>query len=286
MPLEPFSRLESSLAVSTSPRARTALARADLESLLRTRQLDRTLTTALPLATPSQDPDASAATGVDALDARLGGGLPRGQISELVGPRSSGRTSLMLQMLTAATARGEIVALVDALDTLDVESAAEAGIDLDRLLWVRGHVVPNPGLCRDMNQRAMEQAVRALALILQAGNFGLVVFDVADAPADAVRRLPFTTWLRLQRIVEGSQTTCLLVGSEAMARSAAGLSLRTRAGIRDQRLGIREITESTGVRFGNRLFEGLDIETRVVRARIRAHEDATVAVRTIAANCA
>jgi len=276
------------------------LARADLESLLRTRQLDRTLTTALPVATPSQDPDASAATGVDALDARLGGGLPRGQISELVGPRSSGRTSLMLQMLTAATARGEIVALVDALDTLDVESAAEAGIDLDRLLWVRGHVVPNPGLCRDMNQRAMEQAVRALALILQAGNFGLVVFDVADAPADAVRRLPFTTWLRLQRIVEGSQTTCLLVGSEAMARSAAGLSLRARAGVRDQGLragireqglGIREIAESTeqlrtGIRFGDRLFEGLDMETRVVRARIRAHEDATVAVRTIAANCA
>jgi len=206
----------------------------------------------------------------------------------------------MLQMLAAATARGEIVALVDALDTLDVESAAAAGIDLDRLLWVRGHVVSNPGLCRDMNQRAMEQAVRALALILQAGNFGLVVFDVADAPADAVRRLPFTTWLRLQRIVEGSQTTCLLVGSEVMARSAAGLSLRARAGVRDQGLragireqglGIREIAESTeqlrtGIRFGDRLFEGLDMETRVVRARIRAHEDATVAVRTIAANCA
>ena len=88
---------------------------------------------------------AVAPSGVTALDARLGGGFPRGQLSELVGPRSSGRTSLLLQMLAAATARGELVALVDALDMLDVESAAAAGVDLDRLLWIRGHVVANPG---------------------------------------------------------------------------------------------------------------------------------------------
>ena len=62
-----------------------------------------------------------------------------------------------------------------------------AGVDLDRLLWIRGHVVPNPGLCRDMNQRALEQAIRALTLVLQAGNFGLVAFDAGEAPADALR---------------------------------------------------------------------------------------------------
>ena len=129
-------------------------------------------------------------------------------------------------MLAAATARGELVALVDALDMLDVESAAAAGVDLERLLWIRGHVVSNPGLCRDMNQRALEQAIRALALVLQAGNFGLVAFDAAEAPADALRRLPFTTWLRLQRMVEGSQTACVLVGAEPMARSSAGLTLQ------------------------------------------------------------
>src|SRR5262245_28413713 len=247
------------------------LARADLESLLRTRKLDRTLTTALP----GLPEIAVASTGIDALDAIVGGGLPRGQVSEIVGPRSSGRTSLMLQLLASATARGELVALVDALDMLDVESAASAGIDLTRVLWVRGHVVTNPGMCRDMNQRALEQAIRALALILQAGNFGLVVFDAAEAPADALRRLPFTTWLRLQRMVEGSQTTCVLVGGETMARSSAGLTLR--AGIRDWGLGIR---------FADRLFEGLNIHTRVVRARARANEEATVALSTAATNCA
>src|SRR5258706_10486716 len=118
-------------------------------------------------------------------------------------------------MLAAATARGELVALVDALDMLDVESAAAAGVDLDRLLWVRGHVVTNPGMCRDMNQRALEQAIRAFALVLQAGNFGLVVFDAAEAPADPIRRLPFTTSLRLQRMVEGTPTACVPAGRQA-----------------------------------------------------------------------
>ncbi len=106
------------------------------------------------------------------------------------------------------------------------------------LLWIRGHVVTNQGLCRDLNQRALEQAIRALTLVLQAGNFGLVVFDVAEAPADAVRRLPFTTWLRLQRMVEGSQTACVLVGSEPMARSSAGLTLSLRC--RASGIGIRD----------------------------------------------
>src|SRR5438093_11137932 len=132
------------------------LARADLESLLRTRHLDRTLTTTPPPLDPagSRDEAVVAPTGVTELDAFLGGGLPRGHISELAGPRSSGRTSLMLRMLASATARGELVALVDALDMLDVESAAAAGIDLERLLWGRGHVGSNPGMCRDLHQRA------------------------------------------------------------------------------------------------------------------------------------
>src|SRR2546422_10356587 len=228
-------------------------ARADLESLLRARKLDRALTTALPPG----DCSTVAPSGIPALDARLGGGLPRGHLSELVGPRSSGRPSLLLRLLAAAAARGELVALVDALDMFDAGSAAAAGVDLNRLLWIRGHVVSNPGLCRDLNQRAIEQAVKAFTLVLEAGNFGLVALDAGEAPPHAMRRLPFTTWFRLQRIVEGSQTASVLVGSEPMARSSAGLTLRL--GIRDPRFGIR---------FSGRLFDGLDIEARIVRARV------------------
>jgi hypothetical protein len=247
-----------------------ALARADLESLLRTKRLDRTLTTALPQADP-RDEHALAPSGISALDARLGGGFPRGQLSELVVPRSSGRTSLLLQTIAAATARNELVALVDALDMFDVESAAAAGVDLSQLLWIRGHLVTNQGMCRELNQRAIEQAIRAFTLVLQAGNFGLAIFDVAEAPADAVRRLPFTTWLRLQRMVEGSQTACLLLGGEPMARSSAGLTLR---------LGLR--AEGSGQRFSERLFDGLDVEARIVRARAREQEEARVALSTSA----
>ena len=203
-----------------------SLARADLESLLHTKKLDRTLTSG-----PRPELD-RAPTGHTTLDALLHGGVPRGQVSELVGPRSSGRTRLLLQLLAAATARGELVALIDALDMFDVESAAEAGIDLDRLLWIRGFVVPNPGLCCDLNQRAMVQAIRAFTLVLQAGQFGIVAFDAGEAPAEAIRRLPFTTWLRLQRMVAGTQTACLLVGSARpgqMSRSPAGLTLQAPA---------------------------------------------------------
>ena len=249
-----------------------ALARAELESLLRARRLDRTLTSALPDC-PSRDALVVAATDVASLDALLLGGLPRGQLSDVVGGRSSGRTSVALQMLAAATARGEYVALIDALDMLDVVSAAEAGVDFDRLLWIRGHVVINPGLCRDMNQRAVVQAIKALTLVLQAGNFGLVVLDLADAPGNALRRLPFTTWLRLQRILEGSQTACVLVGSEPVARSSAGLTLR---------LG-RKAQGSEG--FAHNLKAhgtSLEITASVIRARTHAHQETVVALATAA----
>ena len=249
-------------------------ARAHLESLLRAKRLDRTLTTSLPPLDP-HDELAVAPSGITALDARLGGGFPRGHLSEIVGVRTSGRTSVLLQLLAAATMRGELVALVDALDRFDVASGAAAGIDLDRLLWIRGHVVANPGLCRDLNQRALEQAVKAVTLVLQAGNFGVVAFDVADAPPDAIRRLPFTTWLRLQRTIEGSQTLGVLVGSEPMARSSAGLTVQlttkqSESGDAGHRF--------PGRRFPGRLFEGLDIEARVIRARARWQEQCDVRV--------
>jgi recombination protein RecA len=254
------------------------LARAHLESLLRTRRLDRTLTTALPPPDLQglADETVVAASGIPALDARLGGGFPRGHLSELVGPRSSGRTSVLLRLLASATTRGELVAVVDALDMFDVASADAAGIQLDRLLWVRGHVVSDPGLCRDLNRRALEQAIRAFTLVLQAGNFGVVVFDVAEAPADAVRGLPFTTWLRLQRLLEGSQTAGVLVGAAPMARSSSGLTLKL--GIRGSAGGAR------GVRFGARLFEGFEIEARIVRARSHLNQETSVAFGTLAAH--
>src|SRR5271169_529467 len=75
-------------------------------------------------------------TGVAALDA-LTGGLPRGALSEIAGATSSGRTGVMLAALAETTRRQEVCALMDASDSFDPSSAAAAGVDLDRLLWVR-----------------------------------------------------------------------------------------------------------------------------------------------------
>jgi recombination protein RecA len=286
-------------------KAGAATTRPDRDSLiaaLAARRLDCTLTTSLAPIDPC-DETAIGATNIPSLDAQLGGGFPRGQLSELVGARSSGRTSMLLQMMAAATARGELVALVDALDMFDVSSAVAAGVDLDRLLWIRGHVVSNPGLCRDMNQRAMEQAVRALTLALQAGNLGLVVLDVGEAPAEALRRLPFTTWLRLQKMVEGRQTMCVIVGNEPMARSSAGLTVLVgprqtdvvsgfppppKAAARlaeapSGREGGSRTVKLSG-KFSDRLFEGFDLTARVVRARTRQYEDSVASFSTAVAH--
>src|SRR3712207_1442982 len=104
-----------------------------LESALRDRKLDRTLTTALP-ALERTDATGLVPFGIDALDARLRGGLPRGQLSELAGATGTGRLTLLFQLMAAATRRGEVAAFVDTCDRLDVGSAAAAGVCLERLL--------------------------------------------------------------------------------------------------------------------------------------------------------
>jgi recombination protein RecA len=75
-------------------------------------------------------------SGIPALDA-LTGGLPRGCLTEICGPASSGRTTILLAALAASSRRGEYCAVIDASDALDPYSLAAAGIDLDHLLWVR-----------------------------------------------------------------------------------------------------------------------------------------------------
>src|SRR5690348_8961531 len=119
-------------------------ARADLESLLQHHRLDHTLTTVRRPA-PVVEP---LSTGLADLDRYLDGGLPRGQVSELVGPVSSGRTSLLVRLIASATAQGELTALVDGLDRFDPSSAAAAGVTLDQVLWIRGHLMSHPGFGR------------------------------------------------------------------------------------------------------------------------------------------
>jgi hypothetical protein len=208
----------------------SATCRADVEALLRAKKLDRTL---VPVTKDSGIARAieTMATGLVELDQQLGGGLPLGQFSEIVGPRSSGLTSLLMAMLTATTARGELAALVDTFDMFDVESMAAAGVRLDRLLWVRGETstAAFPPLTAGRRQpgadRAIERALKAMNLILQAGGLSLVALDLADAPIQALRRIPMTTWLRLQKALEGQQAAAVVTGAVPMSRSAGGVTL-------------------------------------------------------------
>lgn len=180
-----------------------------LEALLREKKLDSTLPEMR--VTP---PERLASIGRNELDAALGGGLRRGQLSEIVGAPSSGRSTLLLQALAAATAdRAEAAALVDASGTFDPGSAAAQGVDLARLLWV----------CSRPDQDA--RAIKAYSLILQAGGFGLVALDLADRPPVLLRRFPWTTWMRLARMVEGHDTVALLIAPEHLARSAGGATI-------------------------------------------------------------
>src|SRR5712692_1828240 len=74
---------------------------------------------------------------VEPLDRLLAGGLPKGKLTELVGRRSSGRFAIALAALASATSSGDAAALVDLDGHLDPQSAVEAEVDLERLLWIR-----------------------------------------------------------------------------------------------------------------------------------------------------
>lgn len=223
-----------------------ATARAALESLLRDRKLDVTLTTARPWTAAPED--RVAATGIAGIDHPLGGGVRRGHVSEIIGPRSSGRSTVLCRAMAAATARGEVVALIDTCDRFDPLAAADAGVDLSRVLWVR-------------ERGDTTRALKATNLVLQAGGFGIVAFDLADVHAMAIRQFPHTTWMRIARVVEGSQTAVVLIGSDRIARSAGGatIALDTAAG------SIRGTWHGANDR--SRFLRSLDVEPRVIGLR-------------------
>ena len=60
--------------------------------------------------------------------------IPRGSLTEICGPASSGRSSIVLSLMAEITARQEVCALIDTTDAFDPATAAYAGVSLDRLL--------------------------------------------------------------------------------------------------------------------------------------------------------
>jgi hypothetical protein len=150
-------------------------------------------------------PAARLATGLAALDEACGGGLPKNAITELTTPQSSGGAASLIHLLLANAQRERsFVALVDGRDSFDPASAGAAR--LRHLLWVR---------CT----RPLE-AVKAADLLLRDGNFPIVVLDLVLNAADELRKIPQTSWYRLQRLVEAIPTAFLVLTRRSMISSA------------------------------------------------------------------
>ena len=227
-----------------------------LESLLAARQLDRTLAQVCQTAAP-----AALSTGIGALDDALGEGWRLGEVSEVTGPRSSGRTAVVWATLGAATRDGHVVALVDTFDRFDPVAAASAGIDLERVLWVRGPAILAGRSQAGLVDTAVHRAVRALDLIVRAGGFAVAALDLCDVPARHLRGLPAATWLRLAHANEGRKTVCLLVGDAPIGRSARGASVQLSAA-----------RVWTGDSLQSRRLGGLTVRARIARMTLSARE--------------
>jgi recombination protein RecA len=176
-----------------------------------------------------------ASSGVTQIDA-LTGGLPRGCLTEICGAPSSGRTSLLLAALAAATNRGEICALVDAGDTFDPVSAATAEIDLTRLLWVRcreKHSLKNQhsnftSRANRADYSILDQVLRVTDLLLQSNGFGLISLDLSNISARTARRIPLASWFRFRRAIEVTPTILMVIEQQPIAGSCSSLLLQLR----------------------------------------------------------
>src|SRR5438105_11003089 len=144
-------------------------------------------------------------TGLSFLDQTIGGGLPKSAITELIAPRvSAGSASLIHALLRSAQRDRHFIALIDGSDSFDPASSDNSV--LRQLLWVR---------CR----KAFD-AVKAADFLLRDGNFPLVIVDLVLNSADELRKIPQTSWYRLQRLVEAVPTACLVINRQSLVSSA------------------------------------------------------------------
>jgi recA bacterial DNA recombination protein len=242
---------------------------------------------------------AMVSSGIPAMDA-FTGGLPRGCLTEICGPASSGRTSVLVAALAAFTERAEVCALVDTTDAFNPISAA--GVNFERLLWVRcgpgfhaestggfakrsssegkaslGQSRPGlelPRSARNANCREVEQALRATDLLLQSGGFGLIAIDLGDVPLRIARRIPLTTWFRFQRAVENTATVLLVIGQTGCAQTCAALLVRLTNKLSTLSPQLSEENQVWPAHA--RLFEGMQIEGELLRSRMERKPAASV----------
>jgi RecA DNA recombination protein len=138
---------------------------------------------------------------------------------------SSGRTAFLFSAMAQLTRNDHFCALVDAGDCFDPTSAEAAGVELDRVLWVR--CGQNAAAGRKLNP--LEQAFKAADILVQNGGFQLIAVDLGNIQERRLRKVPLTTWFRFARVAEKMQTALVFFTSYPAARSCAGLTLHMNA---------------------------------------------------------
>ena len=145
------------------------------------------------------------ATGLSFIDEAIDGGLPKSVITELSSSNVSAGTALLIcALLERAHRDGYFLGLIDGRDSFDPQSLGQAR--LHNLLWVR---------C----MKAFD-AVKAADLLLRDGNFPLVILDLVLNVPEELRKIPQTTWYRLQRLVEVAPTAFLVLTRASILSSA------------------------------------------------------------------
>lgn len=157
---------------------------------------------------PARPPDeAVLPTRMPGIDEPLGGGLPRGALTELVfSAPSSGGQLLLLHLLHAARRAHRFLALIDGSDGFDPQTIEPTTL-LRQLLWVRCSGAP--------------QAMQTADLIARDSNFAMLALDLRGCSMRELRRTRSTAWYRLQRIVEPTDTVLAVLTPRRLVPAAA-----------------------------------------------------------------
>src|SRR5512146_478355 len=164
-------------------------------------------------------------TGAINLDAAIGvGGIPRGRVTEIYGPESSGKTTLCLHVVANAQAAGGVAAYIDAEHALDTDYASKLGVDIENLLVSQ----PDTG----------EQALEICEILVRSGAVDVVVVDSVAAlvPKAEIEGEMGDSHMGLQARLM----------SQAL-RKLAGAINRSRTAV----IFINQLREKIGVMFGN-----------------------------------
>jgi recombination protein RecA len=231
-----------------------AILRARVEGMLEAR-IPSALT---PKLRPIQESMSCGINDIDRLEA-----FPRGTLAEICGQPSTGRTTLLYGLLARCTAGGEAAAIIDVTDTFDPVSASQAGVVLSELLWIRCGFTPTHGRILS----SLEQALGAADLLLQSGGFGLLALDLGNVPEKAVRQISLTTWFRIRRGVEETQTLFVVLGKQ----STAGTSSANVLDVSQSGIYIEENATSSKLQHidGDCLIRTLRIRAEVLRGQMR-----------------